>query len=286
MTNGEFSENLVDGVVTLPTIPTILAALNDKIADPDSSASEVADIIAKDPPTSTKVLRLANSAYYGLRNKVSTINHAVTMLGFNIIRNLVLTATVFHFSDKKDVGGLFNTEKFWQHSLGVAVAGKIVATNSFPGAANLADEFFICGLLHDLGKIILAEYAQDKFETALLLSHEKGVPLYEAEQEIIGCTHAQVGGVLADRWHLSGGIITAIGYHHYPMEAGEDGVKYAAVTHLADILTRAKGIGNGGGGTDPLLIREAWDALSLVNRMIPEMMGEIGNSMATEDLPL
>ncbi len=286
MTNGELSENLVDGVVTLPTIPTILASLNDKIADPDSSASEVADIIAKDPPTSTKVLRLANSAYYGLRSEVTTINHAVTMLGFNIIRNLVLTATVFHFSDKKDIGGLFDTEKFWQHSLGVGIAAKLVATNAFPKTANLADEFFICGLLHDLGKIILAEHARDKFEAALVLSREKAIPLHEAEEETIGCTHAQVGGVLADRWHLSGGIITAIGHHHSPMQAGEDGVKYAAVTHLADILTRAKGIGKGAGGKDPLLIREAWDALNLANRMIPTMMEEIGNSMATEDLPL
>ena len=101
MSNNEFSENLVDGIVTLPTIPVVLAELNDAIANPDSAASDIADIISRDPPTATKVLRLANSAYYGLRSEVTTINHAVTMLGFNIIRNLVLTATAEHSTGRK-----------------------------------------------------------------------------------------------------------------------------------------------------------------------------------------
>ena len=285
MTGEQFSENLVDGIVTLPTIPAILAALNDKIADPESSAGDITEIIAQDPPTATKVLRLANSAYYGLRNKVSTINHAVTMLGFNIIRNLVLTATVFDLSGKKNIAGLFDVEKFWRHSLGVGVASKIVAAEAFPKAINLADEFFICGLLHDLGKIILGEYARDKFEQALRVSKEQSIPLYEAEQQEIGCTHAEVGGVLAKRWNLSGGIITAIGLHHSPAEAPAEHVKYAAVTHLADILARAKEIG-AAGGTDPELQREAWDALGLINRKIPIMLDDIDKSMAVEELAL
>ena len=285
MTGEQFSEDLVDGIVTLPTIPTVLAALNEKIIDPDSSAGDIAEIIAQDPPTATKVLRLANSAYYGLRNKVSTINHAVTMLGFNIIRNLVLTATVFDLSGKKDIAGLFDVEKFWRHSLGVGVASKIIAAEAFPKAINLSDEFFLCGLLHDLGKIILGEYAQDKFERALKLSKEESIPLYEAERQEIGCTHAEVGGVLAKRWNLSGGIIIAIGRHHAPTEAPEEHVKYAAVTHLADILTRAKEIG-AAGGKDPELQRDAWDTLGLINRKIPVMLDDIDKSMAVEELAL
>lgn len=285
MTSEQFSETLVDGIVTLPTIPTILAALNEKIADADSSAADVAEIISQDPPTATKVLRLANSAYYGLRSKVSTVNHAVTMLGFNIIRNLVLTATVFDLSGKKNIAGLFNVEQFWRHSLGVGVAAKIVAREAFPPSLNLSDEFFICGLLHDLGKIILAEYAPDKFEQALRLSNEQSITLYEAEQQAIGCTHAEVGGVLAKRWNLAGGIITAIGLHHSPSDAPEEHAKYAAVTHLADILARAREIG-AAGGRNPELQREAWDALGLINRKIPVMLDEIDKSMAVEELAL
>ena len=285
MPSEQFSETLVDGIVTLPTIPTILAALNSAISDPDSAASDIAEIISRDPPTATKVLRLANSAYYGLRSKISTINHAVTMLGFNIIRNLVLTATVFDLSAEKNIGGLFDIEKFWRHSLGVGVASKIVARETFPKAANLSDEFFICGLLHDLGKIILGEFLRDKFTQALQLSREQSIPLFVAEKSAIGCTHAEVGRVLAKRWNLAGGIVSAVGHHHAPLEAEADHVKYAAVTHLADILTRAKEIGVGG-GENPDLDREAWDALGLINRKIPPMIEEIDKSLAEEELSL
>ena len=142
MTNEQISEDLADSIVTLPTIPAIIVALNETIADPESSALDVSEIISRDPPTATKVLRLANSAYYGLRSEVSTINHAVTMLGFNIIRNLVLTATVFDLATEKALAGLFDVEKFWRHSLGVGVAAKIIAKEAFPKAVNLSDEFF------------------------------------------------------------------------------------------------------------------------------------------------
>jgi len=285
MTNEQLSENLVDSIVTLPTIPEIIVALNETIADPESSALDVSEIISRDPPTATKVLRLANSAYYGLRSEVSTINHAVTMLGFNIIRNLVLTATVFDLATEKTLAGLFDVEKFWRHSLGVGVAAKIIAKEAFPKAVNLSDEFFLCGLLHDLGKIILGQYLQDKFKEALVFGREQSIPLYVAEKSAIGCTHADVGGVLAKRWNLSGGIISALGHHHNPIEAPEDEVRYAAVAHLADILARAKEIGIGG-GADPELDREAWDALELTNRRIPPILEEIDKSLAQEELAL
>ena len=163
MTNQDLSESIIDNIVTLPTIPTILASLNAAIEDANSSASDIGDIISRDPATATKVLRLANSADYGLRNDITTINHAVTMLGFNIIRNLVLTATLFDISDEDNIAGLFEAEQFWCHSLGVRVAAKIVAGEAFAKGAHLADEFFICGLLHDLGKIILGQYLRKKF---------------------------------------------------------------------------------------------------------------------------
>lgn len=285
MANEEFSESIIDDIVTLPTIPTILAALNDAIQSPDSSAADVGDIISRDPPTTTKVLRLANSAYYGLRSKVTTISHAVTMLGFNIIRNLVLTATVFDFSSEKDIAGLFNVEDFWNHSLGVGVAAKIIAGEAIPRSECPADEFFICGLLHDLGKIIFSEYLPEKFEESLKLSRDKSIPLFEAETTVIGCNHADVGGLLAKRWSLSAGIISAVGYHHSAMTAPEDQVKYAAVTHIADIFVRNKSIGSGG-GVDPKLDRETWDALGLDKKKIPEISDQITNLLAQEELPL
>lgn len=279
----ETPESIIENIVTLPTIPSVLANLNAAVASPDSSAADVAAIISSDPPTATKVLRLANSAYYGLRNKVTTVNHAVTMLGFKIIRNLVLTATVFDESGMSNLSGLFEREDFWRHSLGVGIAARIVARESFGISGRQGDEFFICGLLHDVGKIIMAQFLHTKFEEALVVSRERHIPLVEAEKRVIGCTHAEVGGLLSKRWNLSDEITHALGYHHSPLSAAKEYIDYAGVIHVADFMARAKQIGSGG-GTNPLLDRGAWNLLNLSKRKIPAVLSEIDKSLTEERL--
>jgi HD-like signal output (HDOD) protein len=283
MSRDALSERIIENIITLPTIPTVLADLNAVIGNPNASASDIAKIISRDPPIATKVLRLANSAYYGLRNKVTTINHAITMLGFNIIRNLVLTATVFDTSLEGNRPGLFDGEKFWRHSLGVGVTARILAKESSLQTGRRGDEFFICGLLHDLGKIILNQHLQPKFEKALILSRAQAIPLFEAEQRVIGCTHADLGGLLAKRWNLSPEVTSALGFHHTPTEAPEEHVPYAVITHLADIIARAKNVG-AGGGTNPELDRPAWETLKLSKRRIPSILSEIDNSLNIKEL--
>lgn len=283
MTHEEFAESIIDNIVTLPTIPTVLAELNGAIANPNSSAVDIANIISRDPPTATKALRLANSAYYGLRNKVTTVNHAITMLGFNIVRNLVLTATVFDMSNRSLSTGLFDKESFWQHSLAVGVVSRIVAREAFPQAARKGDEFFVCGLLHDLGKIILDQHLNSKFEKALQVSRERKIPLVEAEKEVIKCTHAEVGSLLAKRWNLSAEITYALAFHHDPLKAPEEQFRYSLTVHLADVIARAMDIGSDAGANPPLN-RTAWEALGLSKRKLPAIIAEANKSLEQEDL--
>jgi HD-like signal output (HDOD) protein len=278
----ELPERLIENIVTLPTIPPVLAELNSAIADPNSSGADIARIISRDPSTATKVLRVANSAYYGLRNKVTTINHAVTMLGFKIIRNMVMTATVFEGSSSSDIGGLFDTESFWRHSLGAGIAAQVISREALR-LDKRNDDFFICGLLHDLGKIIFSQSLQDRFQQALQMSRDKGMSLFEAEKQVIGCTHAEVGGLLAKRWNLSQEVIATLHFHHLPLRAPENFKNHALVTHLADFMARKKGIGSGG-GSDPDLDRAAWDALKLSKRAIPGILSEIDNILRRQNL--
>lgn len=280
----ELPEKLIENIVTLPTIPAMLAELNTAIANPDSSASDIAKIISRDPSTATKVLRLANSAYYGLRNKVTTVNHAVTMLGFNIIRNLVITATVFDVTFNQNFAGIFDRDKFWRHSLGTALAARILAQQAFR-ADRRNDDFFICGLLHDLGKIIFGQHLQQQFQQALQASVRQAIPLAEAEREAIGCTHADVGGLLAKRWNLSNEVISALSHHHQPLKASNPFRNHAAVVHVADFMVRKKEIGSGG-GSDPLFDRFAWDLLQITKRSIPDILSEIDNLLDSEGLEL
>ncbi|GAB4332809.1 MAG: HDOD domain-containing protein [Candidatus Abyssubacteria bacterium] len=283
MNHEEFAESIVDSIVTLPTIPTVLAELNGAIANPNSSAADIAAIISRDPPTATKALRLANSAYYGLRNKVTTVNHAITMLGFNIVRNLVLTATVFDMSSRSRSEGLFDKEHFWQHSLAVGVLSRIVGREAFPQAARRGDEFFVCGLLHDLGKIILDQHLNSKFEQALKVSRERKVPLIEAEREVITCTHAEVGSLLAKRWNLSAEITYSLGFHHDPLKAPEEQYRFTLTVHLADVIARRMSIGSDGGGNPPLN-RTAWEALGLSKRKVPSIIMEAVKSLEQQEL--
>jgi HD-like signal output (HDOD) protein len=280
----ELPERLIENIVTLPTIPAVLAELNSAIANPDSSAAEIAKIISRDPSTATKVLRLANSAYYGLRSKVTTINHAVTMLGFKIIRNLVTTATIFDVPFHGDLSEYFDRDKFWRHSLGTGVAAQILAREAFH-VDRRNDDYFICGLLHDLGKIVLAQYLQAKFQQALQMSHERKIALFEAEMQVIGCTHADVGGLLAKRWNLSQEVITALHFHHSPLRAPEQFRNHTLVTHVSDYMVRKKAIG-AGGGADPELEPAVWDTLRLSKRAIPDILAEIDNHMKKEGLQL
>jgi len=284
MKHEELPENLIENIVTLPTIPPVLAELNQAITNPDSSAADIAKIISRDPSTATKVLRLANSAYYGLTNKVATINHAVTMLGFNIIRNLVTTATVFDTSADGDILGLFDREKFWRHSLGAGISARILAKEAFQTERG-ADDFFICGLLHDLGKIVFGQYLKSPFQQALQASASRHIPLFEAEKQIIGCTHVDVGALLAKRWNLSQQVVSAIAHHHQPLRAPAPFHNHAVVTHIADFIARKKDIG-AGGGSDPQLERAAWDTLKISKRSIPLILNEVTNTLKMETLEL
>jgi HD-like signal output (HDOD) protein len=145
------------------------------------------------------------------------------------------------------------------------------------------EEFFICGLLHDLGKIILLQHLQPKFEQALIISRDRGIPLFEAEMIAIGCTHADVGGVLAKRWNLSKETVCAILCHHGSAEVPKEQARYVAVTRMADYLARAKEIG-GGGGVNPRFERAVWDTVGLSKSKIPSILLEIDKSFDSNEL--
>jgi HD-like signal output (HDOD) protein len=129
------------------------------------------------------------------------------------------------------------------------------------------------------------QHLRPKFEQALVLSQDESIPLFEAEKKIVGCTHAEVGGLLAKRWNLSDEIISSLGYHHHPVEAPEEQIMYSAATHLADIITRDKEIGSGG-GSNPELQPAVWDALGLSESTFPTMLTTIDKSLVEGELAL
>jgi len=234
-------EELVSRIQELPTLPVVVGRVTQLVNSPDTSASDINEIISQDPALSAKILKLVNSAFYGFPRKISSITHAVVILGFNIIRNLALSTFAFDLFEARGVA--FDYQGLWIHSIGCGVTATCIGKHiKFlePG------DLFVGGLLHDIGKVMFAQYLPDPFSKAVnMVEQDSTLLLKDAETQVIGEHHAAMGAYLADRWSLPLHLVEIIGKHHAP-ETGEETAKPVAIVHLADILTRAMLIGTGG----------------------------------------
>ncbi|MFQ5507656.1 MAG: HDOD domain-containing protein, partial [Planctomycetota bacterium] len=210
--------DLINRTLELPTIPSVLVKLNEVMADPEASAEDVAKVISLDPAVSTNILRIVNSAYYGLQVRVSSVNLAVSIMGFNMTKKVALKAAVFSVFAKKGHEKIeyFEPKAFWQHSIFTGVLARVLGQSSVNFAGIHPEDLYICGLLHDIGKIILLENATDDFARMLKTSIKEKRSMTEVEQEVLGFSHADVGSVLAIKWFLPEDLTIAIRYHHSP----------------------------------------------------------------------
>jgi putative nucleotidyltransferase with HDIG domain len=234
--------NAVESVTDLPTLPTVVAKISSQIANPSTNAADIGKLIEQDQSLTSKVLRLVNSTYYGFPKQIKSIQHAVVILGFSKVKTIVITAAVFDMMRKEGRTGL-DVRRLWQHSLGVAVASKVVAEAI--GIGHSAEDAFLGGLLHDIGKIILDQYQPNIYSPVVRYADEKGILLYDAEKAIMGVSHAHVGEWMMERWRLPPVIVGMVREHHTPSRAMERRETVNAV-HIGDIVARALGIGCGG----------------------------------------
>lgn len=243
--HSEELEELIDSTVTIPTIPTTLLEINRIFSSEDGSAHEASVAIEKDPAIAAKLLRLVNSSFYGLKETVSEIGLACSILGLKVIRNLVIQATVIE--EFKDCSGLsnFDTSFLWDHSFKTAVAARALVEAS-PAAMGIGkEEAYTCGLIHDVGKMILLQSTPERFAEALEHSEKSDLPLAKAEAELFGFSHAHVGGLLAERWKLSESIQAAVAFHHSPGSAPEKWVQ-GFLIHAANSVAHQMVEGSGG----------------------------------------
>ena len=215
-------EELIDGTVNIPTIPTVLTEISAIVESPDGSAKDAAAVIERDPAIATRALRLVNSSFYGLRNPVSNINLACSILGLKVIKNLVVQATVLQSFETDTACGHFDANWLWDHSFKTAVACRLLAEHSLLIKNLNKEDAYTCGLIHDIGKLVLLESQSDRFQAALTLSENAKIPLAKAEGEVFGFNHAHVGGILANRWKLAPSVQAAVMYHHSPATNPDD----------------------------------------------------------------
>ena len=212
------TEELLSDSVTIPTLPSVVHRINRMLQDPEVSLGDIGAEVAKDAPISTKVLRIANSAFYGLRERVMSTEHASCVLGLQVLRNIVMQASVIGHFEHISKNGEFDLEGLWRHSILTAECCQSLARRAKVPLDLAPEEFHTTGLLHDIGQVVLLDAMPDEFLRAVRTADELGCDLAIAEQEVFGFDHAAVGAKVAQRWGLPPLLERAIGEHHRPLE--------------------------------------------------------------------
>jgi len=268
--NGFTIKAIIDDIVDIPTLPTVVSEILGLVDDPDSSTQDISNIIVKDPSLTSKVLKIVNSAAYGFVKEISTINHALTILGYKNIKSIVLGVTVFGMFNHNSSAD-FDREAFWKHNLAVASATRIIAKKL---KYKDTEEAFTAGLMHDIGKIVIDEFMPKIFKKVINLVKEKNIWIYEAEREILSSDHSIIGGYLANKWNLPEVLYQAIRYHHsIPPEFKEQNsdFKIPAMVHVSDIIVRNMKIGFAGDDTVPKGLKDYFLLLNLNEEIITEI---------------
>ena len=264
----------VENINSLPTIPSTLKQISKIIEDPVISLKEIGDFISNDPALTTKILKIVNSAFYGFPGRISSASHATVLLGSNVIKGLLVGASVFELMQNAMLG-------LWEHSLGCAVTSRLMAKRK--GLKDY-DDIYAAGLLHDIGKIILLLEFPKEYKEAMNEAELKNITIVETERDHFIANHADIGSWLAEKWLFPRNLVEVIKYHHNPHLSKNAPIE-TAIVHLADILLRAKGVGFAGDPFVPAVNSVAFEALKLSETDLKEILEEMENALGiTEEL--
>lgn len=273
-------QELARKVEELPALPAVACKVMELVEDPRTSAQDVEAVLKKDQSLTAQVLRLANSAFYGIPRRITTVAEATVFLGFKTLKSAVLTASLSGMLQRKLSGYVLERGELWKHSLSVAFSAQTLAKKTrFPRP----EVAYTAGLLHDIGKLILDTYLKASYREVLERVDRTGSTFLEAEEEILGFNHAAVGAQLTEHWGFPSSLVETIGFHHQPDLATKD-PSLCAIVHLADWLSVTLGIGMGVDGFLYRVSPEALAVLSLEKGSLEELILELYQILSDPDL--
>ncbi len=258
----------------MPSLSTTVGKVMEICSRMDASPNELNRVISLDPVLTGQVLKLINSAYYSLMNRVTSLTRAITMLGMNTVKNMALSTAIIRTVSGAKKSQALPTKKFWAHSIATGVCAKLLAkANGVPIME--CEEYFVAGLLHDLGKIPFG----DEYIEALHLARDEQRLLLDVEKGLIGIDHQEVGRLIAQKWTLNDVMINAICYHHDVEMAQDDQKERVAYVALANIYANIHDFGYAG---DPFPPEEEIEKLLEIAGLKWEMLNEIAGSIEAE----
>lgn len=225
----------------ISTLPQVMHRIMEVVIDERSSSRDLAREISHDPPLTAKVLKVVNSAYYGFYRRISSVNDAVIILGYNEVRSIAITISVFDLFGGIPGNTFFDRLKLWEHCIATGTLADILRQEYQKGE----EAAFVAGLLHDIGKVILDEYFSSEWMKVIEKSRQESRALVEVEQELLGITHADIGFLLSEIWNLPEKVGLAIRNHHLTRNQHPSN-PLEAMVYIANLLVKEKGIGNSG----------------------------------------
>ena len=231
-TNTLSPKELVSGSIRLVSLPEVCIRVNEMLDDPAVTAADLGQVIAQDTSLTARLLKIVNSSYYGFQAKIETVSRAVTVVGLRELRGLIIAASAVEtFSNVPDT--ILNKVRFWRHSLYCGVIARLLAEQCH---VLHSERLFVAGLLHDIGKLIIAQRLPTETRMITLEAENAGCSEFKTEQDILGFNHAEVGGELMKAWNMPETLFESVAYHHDPRRA-ESGVMETCLVHLANIFT-------------------------------------------------
>jgi HD-like signal output (HDOD) protein len=276
----DFLEKFLERNISLPEIPSLVFELNEVIANPLSTADQVAQVINKSPSLTAQLLKTVNSSFYGLPSKVDRVSLAVTLIGTRELTALALGISIM--SIFKDIPRSFlSMQSFLRHSLACGIVARLLAAQK---NMRQTEQMFTAGLLHDLGRLIVFIYFPEEGLDAIRYAASQSICLHVAEKRRMGCHHGKLGQYLLNQWRLPLILENTVCFHHDPTDA-PDPIP-AAVVHVADVLVNALGIGTSGERLIPPLNPKAWESLDLPVSCFEALVNQTANHLDTMEFLL
>jgi putative nucleotidyltransferase with HDIG domain len=270
--------DLVKGAVRLLSPPEVLLRLNALLEDPECSAAAIGQVIGRDPVLTARLLRLANSPFYGFPSHIDTISRAITVIGMNALRNLVLVTSAVGTLSRLPAPGM---NEYWRHSLRSAIIARTFALHCHLPEP---EALFAAGLLHDIGIQIIAAKLPEIARELECRARDTGRPIDEVEREVLGFDHAEVGAELLAAWRLPRSLCEPVAYHHRPLEAGEMQLP-ALIVHAANIFAQELEHGMTDSAEQAILARLPAAVIDIL-QPDAELFQQVGEELARNGAPL
>lgn len=268
-------KELIEQSSDLASPPLVYRRLMEVINHPRGGAGDIANVIKQDTALTARLLKLVNSAFFSFPRPVETVSQAVSVVGTSQVRDLALATSVTDLF-KGVPSGVIDVEGFWKHSLACGVSARVIA--GLRNESNV-ERFFVAGILHDVGRLVLLLRAPDAMREILAHAAEKDSLLYESERELTGFDHARVGGMLMKHWSMPESLAEALAHHHHPTRAERFPLE-AATMHVADVLATALELGSSGERFVPPISAGAWSKLGLEPSSIAFAVEEVERQYA------